>query len=625
MPQAITTGFDVDAARKSGYSDDEILSHMTKSRKFDIQGALKSGYSSEELIQHLSTAKRVDSTSTSTDLDGPPKFPTSFMNLSGETVRGQDPLQARPYQAPKAETIRGPLSFMERAKNLGRDVIERAPEISTLVGGIIGSIPGAGVGAMAGKTITNLFKAGGMGTEPPPETAIGELADVGGAGIKGVAEQAIGKAIHYGIVAPAINKTVFPKASKSARLFSDAVGGRRSVQIESDIQSSFETAKPYLKRSEREFLKGSVVNKREAIEVGKDAYQRIYNEDIRPFIDATPEVDFRPLADQLKSQIPEHFTVAERLKASKTIDAMFNKKLDGRSAEALRQKLRAEDKVNLAKNNYERAAVEKTARGWVLGKMYEAARNHVADTVKTFTGHDIRPALGNYGAASDVTQHMLGSPVDRSLLQHIEGTYFTGSPYNIRGRATQLAGGMLKSSDRYIRKAFSNIGESEIAPTPPPRLALPAPADTSYVRGIDARFDRLALPPAPPTLTDIQTAPLPTGQFSTLSGGKAQTAPSLPLPSRKTGLDYGKGRYSDEMPNYQYTGEVAPSPLQQPEQTSGILRTRGTGEHFKSSKEQAKKAKESFRSGSFPRNPKIGDKFLKEGQTWTYTNKGWTR
>ncbi len=47
--------FDVEAARKEGYSDDEILQHLTASRKFDVQGALKEGYSKQELIDHLSS------------------------------------------------------------------------------------------------------------------------------------------------------------------------------------------------------------------------------------------------------------------------------------------------------------------------------------------------------------------------------------------------------------------------------------------------------------------------------------------------------------------------------------------------------------------------------------------
>lgn len=49
-------GFDVSAARQAGYSDDEILQHLTATRPFDVAGAIKSGYSKPEIIDHLSSA-----------------------------------------------------------------------------------------------------------------------------------------------------------------------------------------------------------------------------------------------------------------------------------------------------------------------------------------------------------------------------------------------------------------------------------------------------------------------------------------------------------------------------------------------------------------------------------------
>lgn len=48
--------FDVKAARAAGYSDDEILSHLTQSRQFNVDAAVKSGYSKEDIINHLSGA-----------------------------------------------------------------------------------------------------------------------------------------------------------------------------------------------------------------------------------------------------------------------------------------------------------------------------------------------------------------------------------------------------------------------------------------------------------------------------------------------------------------------------------------------------------------------------------------
>lgn len=46
--------FDLDSARKAGYSDDEIADYLATENKFDLSGALKSGYSASEVIGFLS-------------------------------------------------------------------------------------------------------------------------------------------------------------------------------------------------------------------------------------------------------------------------------------------------------------------------------------------------------------------------------------------------------------------------------------------------------------------------------------------------------------------------------------------------------------------------------------------
>ena len=48
-------GFDVEGARKAGYSESEIMDHLAKQSNFDVVGAKKSGYSDAEILQHLST------------------------------------------------------------------------------------------------------------------------------------------------------------------------------------------------------------------------------------------------------------------------------------------------------------------------------------------------------------------------------------------------------------------------------------------------------------------------------------------------------------------------------------------------------------------------------------------
>jgi len=55
-------GFDIEGARKEGYSDSEIADYLASQKKFDVAGARKEGYSDAEIISHLSEAKPVAKT-----------------------------------------------------------------------------------------------------------------------------------------------------------------------------------------------------------------------------------------------------------------------------------------------------------------------------------------------------------------------------------------------------------------------------------------------------------------------------------------------------------------------------------------------------------------------------------
>lgn len=48
--------FDVEGAKKAGYSDAEIADHLAKQSNFDIAGAKKAGYNDAEILQHLTAA-----------------------------------------------------------------------------------------------------------------------------------------------------------------------------------------------------------------------------------------------------------------------------------------------------------------------------------------------------------------------------------------------------------------------------------------------------------------------------------------------------------------------------------------------------------------------------------------
>ena len=47
--------FDVEGAKKAGYSDAEIAAHLAQQSNFDVAGAKKAGYSDADIVKHLST------------------------------------------------------------------------------------------------------------------------------------------------------------------------------------------------------------------------------------------------------------------------------------------------------------------------------------------------------------------------------------------------------------------------------------------------------------------------------------------------------------------------------------------------------------------------------------------
>lgn len=53
--------FDIEGARKAGYSDSEIADHLSKQSNFDAAGARKAGYTDEQIIGHLSMPEKMPS------------------------------------------------------------------------------------------------------------------------------------------------------------------------------------------------------------------------------------------------------------------------------------------------------------------------------------------------------------------------------------------------------------------------------------------------------------------------------------------------------------------------------------------------------------------------------------
>src|SRR5262245_62077434 len=105
MPQC-----DVEGARKAGYSDDEILAHLTESRKFDIQGARNSGYSNQEIIDHLSKAPIATATAAPVQQE-PEAKPYALRKFAGSFASAANPIPVdllkSIYERGNIETIKG--------------------------------------------------------------------------------------------------------------------------------------------------------------------------------------------------------------------------------------------------------------------------------------------------------------------------------------------------------------------------------------------------------------------------------------------------------------------------------------------------------------------------------------
>ncbi len=89
MPQQ----FDIEGARKAGYSDDEIASHLAQTSGFDLAGAKAAGYSTNEILSHLSEPSQ---TVSSTPPVAPKKINTQVPGLYSKQLGAAPPdIEAR--------------------------------------------------------------------------------------------------------------------------------------------------------------------------------------------------------------------------------------------------------------------------------------------------------------------------------------------------------------------------------------------------------------------------------------------------------------------------------------------------------------------------------------------------
>lgn len=113
-------GFDIEGARKEGYSDDEIADHLAEQQRFDIAGARKEGYSTAEILPRLLKANATPRLATApapaapvgSSLSGP-----SFADLAGTPAPA--PLQALAPAAAPTPRAAAPDAVRPQGRSLG--------------------------------------------------------------------------------------------------------------------------------------------------------------------------------------------------------------------------------------------------------------------------------------------------------------------------------------------------------------------------------------------------------------------------------------------------------------------------------------------------------------------------
>ena len=356
-------GFNVEAARKAGYSDDEILSHLTETRRFDINGALKAGYSKQEIIGHLSSTA--------------PKSQTWLDEVGNAVSHWWD--QVNPVAAMKglADATAHPIAFARAYGQQNQEIARKAEDsfkkgnyaegMRHALGYVLNGIPGvgatldtagdrAGSGDLSGAVgdtlgvATAMFGPKALGKLPaiktprilpknpnPVEAAamayvegegvpVSAAAKTGNPYVRGVQKMADSTPVGAVVAARAERATTNGLRDLSGRLADQthpapvvpeqAGAGVRSA-LESNIRSSNETAaKNYAKFRE---IEGDPANL-ETVQVGLDAEGKPVHKDIPLPVDMRPvKQALRPIYERYRRSMP----IAQQ-RASQGLKALEN-------------------------------------------------------------------------------------------------------------------------------------------------------------------------------------------------------------------------------------------------------------------------------------------------------------
>lgn len=132
-------GFDVEGARKAGYSEPEIMDHLAKQSNFDVAGAKKAGYSDAEILQHLSTTAAEPASRGVAGEAETPSTPEIRKPKRGGFAKQVGEALYTPAETPRVPTAE---ELVGRYKDIGAGTLQGVPAGIAGLPGDIGSLVG---------------------------------------------------------------------------------------------------------------------------------------------------------------------------------------------------------------------------------------------------------------------------------------------------------------------------------------------------------------------------------------------------------------------------------------------------------------------------------------------------
>lgn len=342
----------------------------------------------------------------------------------------------------------------------------------------------------------------GISNKDPYEVTggLGTLAGITAPIIMGVHEAGKLPSVDYAGI-PKTPRYESIKSSKPVEQLAITQGSKASVGAKEHITKNVDAVFPDLKKTELEVIKQGdrnnkgVKNQDELKTIVDITRKNKWNNDLDPYIKATPPTEGDSIADSIINKIPD--SIKQQPSRYDNIVNKVNERFRGKTftsdqIESYIQEARAGMRSILAKNSFDAAASEKLPAHAMQKAYWDSLRDNLHNNVLKATGKDIKPDLAQYGHLTEFEQTLNKQPESPSFLDALEGKYVTPSKTGVSGRLLSAGRSIWSSDNSLIRRAFkaypegmmehSTIGDNPNLPVyeAPPRGDPPPPLIGNY-------------------------------------------------------------------------------------------------------------------------------------------------